>query len=158
MHNNAIWTDAAKILLLLLALAGFQIAWHWALTLDNPLSDTLLKWYMHYNPRNRKGLAGFPDLVFPGVVAGFIIGRLGWRWPVPFLAAFVLIAAAGVVGLLPVYAGFFDKSQLWWWPKNQSEFAFRFIRNTFQTSLVMGVACYGGQYWSIEKPGQKSAA
>jgi prolipoprotein diacylglyceryltransferase len=68
-----------KILLALSNAAIFQIAWHWFITTQTTVAQTLLRLYLHHNAHSRKGVADYFDLAIPAIVFGLVIGRVGWQ-------------------------------------------------------------------------------
>jgi hypothetical protein len=148
------WSKEIKIITGFLAIAVFQIAWHWFLSTHTGLAETLLRAYLHYNPRTGKGVSGWADLVLPAVPLGLFVGRVGWQWPIWKLSCFVVLFAAGLVALDYVYIVFLNKEQVWWWPKTDNDAVAFFVRNTIQTIILLGVFTYGGRGWGAYSRGE----
>lgn len=148
------WSNEIKILAGFLGLAVFQIAWHWFLSTDNALAETLLRLYLHYNPRTGKGVAGWFDLDIPAIMLGLFVGRIGWQWSIRKLSCFVVLGAIGLMALDAIYVLFLNKDQVWWWPKTDSAIVAYMVRETLFTILLLGVGVYGGRGWGAYSHGK----
>ena len=146
---------ALKIAFAFLVAAVFQISWHWFLTRPSGLSQSLLKCYLSYDPVVGKGVSGWFDLVLPCVCLGFLIGLIGWNCPVQRIAVFVILIAAGLVALLPLYTVILSKDSIWWWPKANGALLFFLLKNLVKATLMLGVFTYGGRRFGVHfKAGQ----
>lgn len=143
------WLAGIKITVAYLVTAAFQLSWHWFLSKPYGLSQSLLRFYLSYDARVGKGVAGWFDLVLPCVWLGLITGLVGWNWSIRKLACFVIIVAVGLVALLPSYLLFLDKDAVWWWPKTNQDLVIFFIRNIIQTALTVGAFAYGGRCFGV---------
>ncbi len=134
-----------KIIVAYLVTAAFQLSWHWLLSKPYGLSQSLLQFYLSYDARVGKGVAGWFDLVLPCLWLGLLTGLVGWNWSIRKLACSVVLVAVGLVALLPAYMPFLDKNTVWWWPKTNHDLIIIFIEKTIQAVLMVGVLAYGGR-------------
>jgi hypothetical protein len=155
LNNQLGWMPALKIALLFFVTAVFQIFWHWFLSRPSGLSQSLLKFYLSYDPVVGKGVSGWFDLVLPCVCLGLLIGLIGWSWPVQRIAFFVILTALGLVALLPLYTVILSKESIWWWPKANGDFSVFFLENLIKAALMLGFFAYGGRCFGAHfKDGQ----
>jgi hypothetical protein len=156
-NNQLDWMPALRIVLAFFVIACFQVFWHWFLSRPSGLSQSLLRFYLSYDPAVGKGVSGWFDTVIPCICLGFLIGFVSWNWPVPKVAIFVLLAAVGLVALLPLYTIILNKESIWWWPKADGELAVFFLKNFVKAALMVGVFAYGGRCFGVHfKAGQIS--
>ncbi len=147
------WPKELKIAMGFLGLATFQVAWHWFLSTHNVVAETLLRLYLHYNPRTGKGVAGWFDLDIPAIVLGLFIGRVAWQCSIRKLSCFVALGGMGLMMLLPIYVLFLHKQQVWWWPRTNNAFVAWLIRETVFTLFLLAVCVYGGRGWGAYSHG-----
>ncbi len=139
------WRPEAKLIFGYLITAIFQVFWHWFLSTDNELARSLLRFYLSYDPKIGKGVAGWFDLILPCVLLGVLTGLVGWKWPVRKLAGFVVLIGIGLVVLLLAYPYLLDQGDVWWWPKQNPDFVIIWVQKIVQAVLMVGVFAYGGR-------------
>lgn len=149
INNQEGWMPALKIALAFFLTAVFQIFWHWFLSRPSGLSQSLLKFYLSYDSIVGKGVSGWFDLVLPCICLGFSIGWIAWNLPVSRAALFVVLAAVGLIALLPLYAFILDNQFIWWWPKASGDLVVFLIKNFIKAALMLGVFAYGGRCFGI---------
>jgi hypothetical protein len=98
-----------KIVLAFLAVAGFQMFWHWFLSRPYGLSQSILRFYLSYDPVVGKGVSGWFDMVLPCICLGLFVGWVSWNCSVQRVVCAVVLIAIGLVALLPLYT-FTDQS------------------------------------------------
>jgi len=67
----------SKLVLAVAVVAALQLTWHWFITTQTTVAQTLLRLYLLHNAHSRKSIAGYLDLAIPVIVLGLIIGRIG---------------------------------------------------------------------------------
>jgi len=130
-----------KELVLSLAFLGvfsFQVLWHWFLSGSLQVARSLSETYLHHG--RRWDAEGWLDLVLPAVLLGLTTGWVGSQWSVAKLACFILVAGAGIAGLMPVYLLFVDRSAVWFWNGTVSDFGLQFVKACALTGFL---ACLG---------------
>jgi hypothetical protein len=134
-----------KILIAWVVAATVQIAWHLFLSTDSEVARSLLRFYLSYDPKIGKGVAGWFDLVLPCMWLGFCVGLFGWNWSVLKISVFVASSAIVVVVLLPIYPEITKLQNVWWWP-SKNKFDVAILTGEFvKAVLILGVFCYGGR-------------
>jgi hypothetical protein len=128
-----------------IAMAGFQIAWHIALTYPNTYSSHALSIYLWFNPRNHGGVAGWLDMVLPSICLGFLVGLIGWRWSIRRVLVWVVLIDLGVIILEPVYVLCLGENNVWWWPKTNRDVVIAFIVRFLEAFALVGVMSCGGR-------------
>jgi hypothetical protein len=132
------------------AIALFQVAWHWLLSLDTVLSRALETAYLYRSPHSGKGIAGYLDLVLPGVIAGICTGCVGLKWGFKRLSLFALVAAVGIVGLDPLYRPFLDARRVYWWPHTPQDQVSSTVIQVFKALVVVGFFTYAGRLVTLD--------
>lgn len=74
----------------------------------------------------------------PPVLLGGAVGAIGARWKRRALVAAVLCVSAAVVGLVPVYALFFDDSQVPYWPDSKLMRASGLLQGFVKCAAICG--------------------
>jgi hypothetical protein len=131
-----------RILSAFILTSGLQILWHWLITLKTDLANKLLRFYLSFDPKVHKGVAGWFDLVLPCVLLGIFTGLSTWRWPLQKVVYCVAIVAAGLVALLPVYVWILRKEFVWWWPHDVAELIIYVIERAIEAIALLSVFIY----------------
>jgi len=90
---------------------------HWALASD--LSPRLRTMYLSNSKLN--SITMLVDDYLPSATLGFLSGWVAHRWVVRKLNAAAVLLALGVTGVHFLYATFFPRALLWWWPPEWGE-------------------------------------
>ena len=154
-HSENTWVPVIKIGLAFFVVAGFQIFWHWFLSRPSGLSQSLLRFYLSYDPVVGKGVSGWFDMVLPCICLGLFVGWVDWNCSVQRVVCVVILIAIGLAALLPLYTLILNKESVWWWPKAHNVLAVFFVMNIVKGALMTGVFAYGGRCFGIHfKAGQ----
>jgi hypothetical protein len=126
-----------------------QVAWHWFLTSDGKVAQALLRFYLSYDPKVGKGVAGWLDLILPATCLGMWIGFVGCGWSFRKLACFVILGAILIAGLAQAYPKIMHLTEVWWWYGAGNPTVAVIIRQFIQTLLALGAFVYGGRELGI---------
>jgi hypothetical protein len=133
-------SEEAKLIVILIGIAVFQITWHWLLTLPNGVSETCLRIYLQQNEHSRKGVAGILDMVLPAAVLGMLMGLMTPSWKVGKLMFTAFIGDICLTSLMVAYARIIGKSTAWWWAANKSD-ANLLMAGNFGMNFVVLIIC-----------------
>src|SRR5437867_12323996 len=97
----------AKAILALIIVAAIQLVWH--AILANSIQSGVARFYLSFDPKVGKGVAGFFDVVIPAILLGFWVGVVGIHISVRQVSWCVVGISLGLVVLLPIYAGIFER-------------------------------------------------
>jgi len=135
---------------------GTQVGWHWLLSLDNSLSQSMQNVYLYRSPQGGRAVAGFLDLMLPGIVLGIFTGYIGWQWGFKKLALFVFIAGSAIVALTPLYVLLLKGREVWWWPPRGQLLA-AFVFQLLKAWVLVGGVAYFAWYLRRAAKAQSAA-
>ena len=131
-----------KIIVSYLVVAGFQFAWHWFVSTHYKLAEILLRVYLYHAQNSHKGVAGYLDLMLPGILLGLTIGWVGPQTP----NWCVISVGIGIVALMPIYTLLLGKDLVYWWPQTTSELVVSFVFEIITAWIVVWVFADAGRW------------